>query len=37
MDIALSIYFFELVVLFSLDKVPEIEMLDCMVILFLIF
>ena len=30
-------YIFELVVLFSLDKVPEVEMLDCMLIQFLIF
>ena len=33
----LYMYIFELVVLFSLDKVPEVEMLDCMLIQFLIF
>ena len=31
------IYLFKLEFLFSLDKHPEVELLDCMVVLFLIF
>ena len=32
-----SIYLFELVFLFSSHKYPEVELLDCMMVLFLIF
>ena len=31
------IYLFELVFLFSLEKYPKVELLGCMVVLFLIF
>ena len=30
-------YLFKLVILFSFDKYPEVELLDCMVVLFLMF
>ena len=33
----MCIYLFELVVSFSLDKYPEVELLDYMVVLFLVF
>ena len=35
--LGVHIYLFELVFLFSLDKYPEVELLDPMVFLFLIF